>query len=404
LFSRWHRWGENERLGASRVEVSSLSVLCPTRDDGERVAALLGQLRPIADEIVVLANVEASVEGLARYATVADRLIRYEFAMPGERLSAWAHAQCRGDWILVVHGDEVASPGLLERIPEVIARGDLLQAYIPRRWLAPDASGWLDESPWAPDFSLRLVRNDPAVLWFSGETHTTAAAARPAVFLDKPLYHLDCCIKPLAERSLKAAEYEADRPSLKAPGGGPANMFYLPERYATRAPVPLSDEDSAAVLAVLDPVAIAAPPIALEMIPCARRDEIDGLWDRRPVCPSSRSGSIEVVDGDLRFAPGEVRFITVRVANTGDIVWPGGMERQPMIRLGYRGGSGEGPRSPLPCSLAPGESLLVPLAVAAPSEQGKFPIIVDLIHEGVAWFGIDLPVDIDVAEFQIAPD
>ena len=380
------------------LTTASLSVLCPTRDPGERVVALLDQLRDVADEIVVLANVEADPDDVACYATVADRLLRYEFAMPGERLSAWAHAQCSGDWILVIHGDEVASPRLIDELPTVIARRDLLQAYIPRRWVFPDGGHWLDEVPWAPDFSLRLVRNDPALLWFPGETHTTAAALRPAAFLEGPIYHLDCLVNPIADRQEKVDQYERDRPSLVAPGGGPANLYYLPEKYSTREPAEIPVDDRAALNAVLNPATVQPIGLDLDAVPVGTRAEIDQLWGHRPLSTASKRARIEIVDSDLRFAPGEQRALTVRIHNTGDVTWPGGFDRSPHINLGYRGAEGDGPRSPLPHALASGESAVVLLTVAAPATLGRFRIAIDLVHEAVGWFGDQLDLVIEVRD------
>ena len=148
--------------------MSSLSVLCITRDPGARVAALLAPLRDIASEIVVVADSRVDDGVLAQYATASDRLLRYDFAAPVERPYAWAHAQCRGEWILRIDGDELLSPELIDRIPALLARRDRIQYWLPRRWCYPDAGHWLDEKPWAPDHQARLVRNDPATLAFPG--------------------------------------------------------------------------------------------------------------------------------------------------------------------------------------------------------------------------------------------
>src|SRR4051794_35693736 len=47
-----------------------------TADPGGRVAALLRQLRPVADEIVVAADARVEPADLGAYASVADRLLR----------------------------------------------------------------------------------------------------------------------------------------------------------------------------------------------------------------------------------------------------------------------------------------------------------------------------------------
>ena len=146
--------------------------------------------------------------------------------------AAWLHAQCHGDWILSLDGDEVPSPALVDQLPELVSRrGNVIQYHIPRRWLHPDAGTWLGELPWWPDFQVRLVRND-AVLAVRGGLHGGIVPALPARHTEAPLYHLDCLVKPEGERARKAAKsYEAFAPGPTAYGGGRQNdVLYLPER------------------------------------------------------------------------------------------------------------------------------------------------------------------------------
>ncbi|HEV3229805.1 MAG TPA: hypothetical protein VGY97_10040, partial [Solirubrobacteraceae bacterium] len=62
------------------------------------------------------ADARAAPEDLAAYATVADRLLRYEYHGAGRDLP-WLLAQCSGDWVLRVDADELASPMLLAVLP-----------------------------------------------------------------------------------------------------------------------------------------------------------------------------------------------------------------------------------------------------------------------------------------------
>ncbi len=158
----------------------SLSVVCLTDFPARLVNALLGQLREVADEIILGVDSRVASSSLGQYAKWADRLLRYEYTNSPQRAVAWLHRQCRGDWILRLDGDEVPSPALVAALPELTARRDVLQYWIPRRWLFPDLNSWLNELPWFPDYQNRLVHND-STLWFEGMTHTCAMrdAARP---------------------------------------------------------------------------------------------------------------------------------------------------------------------------------------------------------------------------------
>lgn len=103
--------------------------------------------------------------------------------------------------------------------------------------------------------------------------------------------------------------------------------------------------------------------------------------------------TIAAIERDHRMYVGEVRPFYVEVANRGAEVWPGGLEREPRVRLSYHlhsaGGEllqADGPRSPLPSPLRPGETQIVPVVVEAPSSPGSYVVEIDLVHEHVRWF------------------
>ncbi len=60
----------------------------------------------------------------------------------------------------------------------------------------------------------------------------------------------------------------------------------------------------------------------------------------------------------------------------------------------------DGPRTPLPRNLSPGDHLLLRARLVAPEERGPLMLEWDLVREGVAWFGqtggrtLALPVEI----------
>ena len=203
----------------------TLSVACCTRDPGPQVAAALEQLEPVADEIVIAADSRVDAATLSQYATVADRLLRYEFT-GSNRCFSWLMRQCGGDWALLIAGDEVASPELVELLPELMAARDALQYWLPERWLYPDPGHWLDELPWAPDFHNRLVRND-GTLHYTGEKHTGADPVFPARYLrtgtDLPPQPArdERAGAPGQGRKLRRREGRNDRPHWPATERGP---------------------------------------------------------------------------------------------------------------------------------------------------------------------------------------
>src|SRR4051812_46679238 len=190
-----------------------------TAGPGPRVAALLRLFRPIADELVVALDSRADAATEAELAAVADTLVRYRYREPVDRPIRWLHSLPRSDWNLNVDDDEVPSPELLARLPELVAATDVTHYWIRRSWLWPDAAHAIAEQPWSADYQLRLVLNDPRLLRFPSETHRPIEALGPHRFVRSPLYHADAILNPLDRRQAKARQYEAPRPRQPGRGG-----------------------------------------------------------------------------------------------------------------------------------------------------------------------------------------
>jgi hypothetical protein len=397
----------------------TLSVCCMTADPPGQVAVALAALRPMADEIVVAADSRVDVGALRAYDGVADRVVRFEFRPPVDRPRAWLATQCSGDWLLSIDGDEVPSRALLDALPGLTSAADVQQCWLPRRWLFPDATSWLAEAPWWPDFQVRLLRND-ASLAARAELHGGFVAVLPARHVDAPLYHLDAVVNDAATRAAKAAGYEAEAPGRSAYGGGPlSEVMYRPERWASGATRPVPEEDRELIGRVLaararagapvrSPAESAVPPV----VPAAEIDAVATSPSLRPADYAVALRLFEAADGDapLRLAPGETRPLYVRVENRGDATWRWGLDQQPLVRVSHhwRTPDGdvtryEGLRSPLPCTLGPGASTVVPVWVEAPAEEGDHLLEIDLVHEHVRWFEAPLTVPVVVAERRPRP-
>lgn len=385
----------------------TLSVFCLTNDPGARVAAIMRQLRPVADEIVIAVDSRRDPRYLGRYAEAADRLLRYEFVDSSLQAVPWLVSQCSGDWLLEVDGDEVFSPALIERLPELIGASDVFQYRFPCRWLFPDATHYLAQPPW--HFSgLRMVRNDPARLWHGGVSHTAFDRVFPSVDLDEGFYHLSLLVNELAYREAKVAHYLSIQSShSRQVLEDDLTAFYLPERDRrfVPAPVPVPECDRDAIAEVLMAVGEERPGPPVKRIPLARWSEVERAWPRRALSEQAYRGRIEAFErGEL--CRGQSRPFTVRVSNDGDEHWPG-LDREPTICLSHRWlKSGESTPSMwtetcLPASLAPAASALVPMPVDVPNELGRHTLEVALVHanprsgETLKRFAaVSLPIDV----------
>lgn len=365
----------------------TLSVFCLTDDPGPRVAAIMRQLRDVADEIVIAVDSRRNPGRLGRYAEVADRLLRYEFADSSLQAVPWIVAQCSGDWLLEIDGDEVFSPTLVERLPELTEARDVFQYRIPCRWLFPDATHYLAQPPWHFN-ARRLVRNDPATLWHAGLSHTPFDPVFPAVDLDEGFYHLSLLVNDVAYREAKVAHYL----SIKSTHSrrvleDDVTAFYLPERDRrfAAAPVPVPIRDHAAIAEVLAATGDELPSPAAKDIPLASWSDIQCVWPQRALSEQAYRGAIEAFESAPVLQCGEQRPFTVRVLNKGSEHWPG-LSREPWVKLSHRWLTSSGAPSQtwidtcLPASLPPGSSALVPMPLKAPPQAGAHTLELTLVH------------------------
>ena len=381
------------------------------------MAAILEPLRPFADEVIIAADSRVDEETLAGYGSAADKLFRIEFRQ-AERHLAWLHAQCGGDWILRLDGDEVPSRAFLERLPEMLASRRAQQFWMPVAWLFPDADHVLACMPWSQGFVNRLVRND-GTLRVRGLQHLHAEPVTPCEYIEEPFYHLELLISDEEQRRDKVVCYESWRPNLLAPGGGRINeAFYLPELRDSLELRPVPSEDQESIMRALDgPSAQAldrpsapASKASVESVPVVSVEEMDRRWEGRTVRPDAYKARIEPREPGLSLVPAERRHVLFRVCNEGGERWPANLDEKPQIRLSYRWlnrdrsvHTPEGPRSAFPRVVAPGERILAPLHVDAPEAAGDYVLEVDIVHEHVRWFDCVCRVPVRVENPQDLP-
>lgn len=369
-------------LGPTRA---SLSVCCLTNSPGPFLKAALAPVREIADEVVIALGGAVSDEDLSCYQEIADRLYSIEFKFV-ERHLAWLHAQCRGDWILRLDGDEIPSP---EMISEILAAKDdrLLNCVLfARRNLFPTIESYIFQEPWYPDFQVRLVRNDGS-LRFSGLTHSSAERTMPARAVEAPIYHLPFILSDVETRRARAARYEQFRPGLIAPTDLPANDALLPEDRPSLITSPVPKEDVKHIEAVLSAAEqkcgstcarTCAVPVSLA--------ETDAFWAGRVVAEFAYHARIEVIGAFVPFAPGERRPFYLRVRNDGDETWGWDPSIGPYLHVVHRLVDQRGaPMDEWRPSfftewVRPGMTTIVPATLDVPSEPGSYRLEVKIRH------------------------
>src|SRR5256885_13582578 len=220
-----HASGARRRPPSARA---SLSVFMMTAGPGPRVAALLGALRPVADEILVALDDRADSAVRRDLATVADRIVLYPFAEPVDRPLPWLFGQCRCDWALALDDDEIPSLALLEALPALCADPGVTHYWLPRQWLYPDGSTYLGEAPWRPGSQPRLVRSDPLFVRFSAEFHRPMVVSGPGRDPPLPLWHAHPLLRSFEQRLPEARHYQRPRPRVRG-GADPLHLaVHLP--------------------------------------------------------------------------------------------------------------------------------------------------------------------------------
>jgi len=380
-----------------------LSVCCVVSGPLSRVAVLLDQVSAIADEIVCVVDSRVPIEELALLDARADVVVRGDVDPQSgiERNLAWLHSLCSGKWILRLDADELLSSDLINEIPSLLRAEDVAQYQIRRLWSFPDVNQVLAEPPWSNDWQTRLVRNEKFLLRFPGFLHTSVETISPYRYAYAPMYHLDCLLHTLDERSAKADRYLRIRSDVGSTGGRPLNDFYLPEKYPSTSsrPVPFVDavrlrESMLAGGAVI----VGASPSARRWqyangeVPVVGFEEIDRHWSLRTPRETAYRCKLEIINSVTHFHANERRVIEIRAENLGTERWPYG-DQHPLIRLGHRWLDVdseqtvmEGERSAFTADVIPGSTSVQRMVVQAPPNPGDYLLELNVLHEHVRWF------------------
>lgn len=117
--------------------------------------------------------------------------------------------------------------------------------------------------------------------------------------------------------------------------------------------------------------------------------------------PEGFKAEITLPEPPAKLRTGQVQIITVNVKNTSSVVWwPAGGETTDRLdntfyiaagnrwldKDGKRTSESEG-HAGIPKVLKPGESVEMSLQITAPKEPGSWIMDLDMVQEGVAWFG-----------------
>ncbi len=151
--------------------------------------------------------------------------------------------------------------------------------------------------------------------------------------------------------------------------------------WLRRGRAPATRAVAALAAAVVAAVAVTAPAQALWLRLTSSGDED---WYRAEYRVPAR----------LELGAGELSTVGVTLRNAGRITWEGGGDAPFRLSYHWLNASGDrvveydGLRSPLPQTIAPGESVTVRAGVKAPAWPGRYRLAWDVTQEGRLWFSV----------------
>ncbi len=380
----------------------SLSVLCGIHRNGALAAGCLEPLRGCADEIIVAFDARTDPEQLGPLESIADRIVGYQCGRP-DGFRWWLREQAAGDWLLLLDGDDTVSEQLLRQLPALLEDRNVAGYSLPRRWSYRAPGLFLSCAPWDLDRGLRLVRNDGRLRFAEGG-HGSAICDPPTRIAGAPILHLGLLIDDEATRRARVAASDSgshDGPDRE--GTLRRRACELPEDSPSITVAATPESDALRIQKIL---ALSGERWPLASRPSvASQDEVDRYWPGKPFDEADYSARAQarqvpsVVAGSSRIT------FEVDVTNTGGHLWQASaLDRSGHpVKAAYHwlhpDGSPaiwDGMRSPLPCRLIPGASITIELQVMTPPEPGEYLLCVDLVHEGLRWFGLAESVRISV--------
>jgi hypothetical protein len=391
------RWRAAKRW-LKRAPTLSLCVI--TAGEPERVRRLLEAWRPHVDEIFLALDERGPHEAITRATSgLADRTAILPAMSGMERYLGWAHAQCTGDWILRVDDDELPSRALCEALPSLLAERELTHVWLPRRWVHPTPNEAIAQGLWERDIQVRLVRNQPGIWRFSGQTHSNIRVEGAGRIAEAPVLHLVLLLNDAQRRRAKADWYERARPGITDDEGAPINHVFVPEDVEDLRLAPMDPYDARTVAAFLAPLGEAqlgrrrrTPPTPLR----PTREEVERFNEDRPVLPTAYAARVRLVHPVRPMVAETAHHVEVEVTNLGDAWWPRGPEPQPEISVGHRWRTLDGTeleiptlRTPFTETVAPGATTRLTVAIQAPPQVGELELVVDVVHEWVRWLACE---------------
>jgi LPS sulfotransferase NodH len=354
-----------------------LTVSIQTRNSSDRLESLLAGVADYADEILVGVDASSTDDSFEIASDLAD--IAYRFALPEAGHLAPARMLpfdlATGDWILSLDDDEAMDGEFKALLPELMAAEGVTHHHFTRKWIiAREPAAYLHSTPWFPNWSRRMIRNDRSIVWKPAQPHTQYMVIGPGHYETRTsILHFEPLQCEPGARRLKLHAY-------RAAGAHPdSEAFYDYTEASPRRPLQLPP--SAATRPRRDPQVLHEAPHLLKI----QKYPPWGCAVRR-------------VDISQTAAPGGALLFEATVRNTGALAWAPSFaqwptQEWPMLRLSYhllRHNEDllelDGQRYLINDYVPVGGDITFIGAFTAPDAPGDYIIEWDMVNEGECWF------------------
>jgi hypothetical protein len=347
-----------------------LTILILAQNSARHLERTLPNLRDVADELVVGVDSLSTDDSPDVVKPFADCVFGFphEAALPADAASPGVDdfllPHCTGDWILRVDHDETLGPEWRQEslLDSILSDRGVTHAFVPRRW-AIAGDRYLSGRHWHPDADLRLFRNIPSIVRGPRTWHQQTRVAGEGRFLAEAyLVHWKNAWTSREERAATVRFYAGASSYTSHELYLYENQPYRTRPLAEPLPDPRFDVDYPASADARFRAAIHVLQAPDTML----------AGDIEPVLVSIHNGSSRRLrpDSDL------VRDRGLRLAYHW---WSDPPGSEPVVF--------DGERWVLPRSIEPGEYALAWMRLRAPAQPGAYRAQLDLVEEGVSWFG-----------------
>jgi hypothetical protein len=359
--------------------LTAVSGFVPVFEAADRLPRLLGALRELCDEVVVIVDERSSDGSDAVARELADDVFPFahddDFATIFEEMMR----RCRGEWVLRFDDDETPAPAWTRARVRALAREHHLTHYrFPRRWLVPPGDRFICQPPHWPNWATRMMRRRrDAIVRPTGLVHPPLSIAGfGRSVADLAIDHWNFLVYDRAARERKVAEYE------RAAAGAGLAHWYLYEDYDYQTEI------------VKPPVRMRGPagPFGSESPYCTDVRVLD--LPSLVVAGKPYIAEIEIVNRSTR---------EIRAVRSDRLAQP---NRLASHWTSFDGAVSlfESERTEVQTPIPPGASERALIRIDAPSQPGRYWLQADVVEEYVAWYsmapgaGYHEPRLVDVAE------